>query len=71
MREWNEIRQKVLVDKVSIRQICRDYRISPDTVAGILENSDPSVYEKKEQPPLPRLGPFLGVIDQILEYDKT
>ena len=40
-------------------------------MAGILENSDPSIYEQKEQRPRPKLGPFLGVISQILEDDKT
>ncbi len=29
MEQWNEIRHKVLVEKVSKRQIRRDYRIGP------------------------------------------
>ena len=69
---WTEIRRKVLVEKVSVRQICRDYGLSHHTVAKMLENVEPPGYQQGQgERPRPKLGPFLGVIDQILEVDKT
>jgi transposase len=72
MQVWTEIRRKVLVEKVSVRQICRDYGLSHHTVAKMLENVEPPGYQQGQgERPRPKLGPFLGVIDQILEVDKT
>jgi transposase len=72
MQVWTEIRRKVLVEKVSVRQICRDYGLSHHTVAKMLENVEPPGYQQGQgERPRPKLGLFLGVIDQILEVDKT
>ena len=71
MNEWSEIRRKVLVDKVPQRQICRDYKISPHTLTKILENAEPPGYQRTIERPRPKLGPFLGVIDQILADDQS
>jgi hypothetical protein len=66
MQVWTEIRRKVLVEKVSVRQICRDYGLSHHTVAKMLENVEPPGYQQGQgERPRPKLGPFLGVIDQI------
>ena len=55
-----------------MRQICRDYGLSHHTVAKMLENVEPPGYQQGQgERPRPKLGPFLGVIDQILEVDKT
>lgn len=71
MQVWTEIRRKVMVEKVSVRQICRDYGLSHHTVAKMLENVEPPGYQQGEvERPRPKLGPFLGVIDQILEDDQ-
>ena len=70
MNEWTEIRRKVLVEKVSIRQICRDYDISHHTVQKMIELSEPPGYQHSVERPRPKLGPFLGVIDQILVDDR-
>ena len=60
-----------MVEKVSVRQICRDYGLSHHTVAKMLENVEPPGYQQGEvERPRPKLGPFLGVIDQILEGDQ-
>ena len=72
MQVWTEIRRKVLVEKVSVRQICRDYGLSHHTVTKMLENVEPPGYQQRTgERPRPKLGPFLGVIDQILEVDQT
>lgn len=40
MIEWTEIRRKVLVEKVLIRQIWHDYDVSHHTVKKMLEMSE-------------------------------
>ena len=72
MQVWTEIRRKVLVEKVSRRQICRDYGLSHQTLAKMLENVEPQGYQQRQgERPRPKLGPFLGVIDEILRLDET
>ena len=71
MEQWTEIRRKVLVDKVSKRQIRRDYRIGAAALEKVLANPEPLGYRTKERRYKPKLGPFLAVVDEILEDDKT
>jgi transposase len=72
MQVWTEIRRRVLVEKVPKRQICREYQISHHTLAKMLQNVEPTGYQQRPgERPRPKLGAFLGVIDQILEDDKT
>jgi hypothetical protein len=71
MQVWTEIRRKVLVEKVSRRQICRDYGLSHHTVAKILDQVEPPGYQRVGERPRPKLGPFLGVIEEILRLDET
>ena len=71
MNELTEILRKVLVDKVSQRQICRDFKITPTTLTKLLENSEPPGYQRTAERPRPKLGSILGVIDQILADDRS
>ncbi|MGO9909630.1 MAG: IS21 family transposase [Acidimicrobiales bacterium] len=71
MNEWTEIRRKVLVEGASKRSIRRDYNIGSEALEKILANSEPPGYRQQAARPKPRLGQFLGVIDEILEADKT
>ena len=71
MDMWTEIRRKVLVEGASKRSILRDYGIGHQVLAKILVNPEPPGYQVAEARPKPMLGPFLGVIDEILEADKT
>ena len=71
MNEWTEIRRKVLVEGASKRSIRRDYRIGSEALEKILANAEPPGYRRTALRPKPRLGQFLGVIDEILEADKT
>ncbi len=72
MQVWTEIRRKVLVEKVPKRQICRDYNISFHTLSKMLENVEPPGYQQRPgERPRPKLGPFLGVIEEILRLDET
>ncbi len=71
MDEWTEIRRKVLMEGVSKRSIRRDYRNGSEAPDKILAHSEPPGYRMAGPRPKPVLGPFLGVIDEILEADKT
>ncbi|MGC9963585.1 MAG: IS21 family transposase [Acidimicrobiales bacterium] len=71
MNEWTEIRRKVLVEGASKRSIRRDYNIGSEALEKILANSEPPGYRQQAARPKPKLGEFLGVIDEILEADKT
>ena len=71
MDEWTEIRRKVLVEGVSKRSIRRDYRIGSEALDKILAHPEPPGYQRAHPRPKPVLGPFLGVIDEILEADKA
>jgi len=71
MNEWTEIRRKVLVEGASKRSIRRDYGIGSEALKKILANAEPPGYRQTAVRPKPRLGQFLGVIEEILEADKT
>ncbi len=70
MEMWTEIRRKVLVEGASKRSILRDYGIGHQALDKILENPEPPGYQVAHPRPKPKLGPYLAVIDQILEADK-
>ena len=71
MQIWTEIRRKVLVEKVSRRQICRDYKISHHTLAKMLENVEPPGYQQQPgERSRPKLGAFIGTIEEILRLDQ-
>ena len=70
MDEWTEIRRKVLVERASKRSILRDYGIGHRTLAKILANAEPPGYQMAEVRSKPVLGPYLGVIDEILATDQ-
>jgi transposase len=69
MEMWNEIRRKVLVEGASKRSIRRDYRIGSEVLEKILVNPEPPGYRKTVARPRPKLGPFTGVIEEILATD--
>lgn len=71
MNEWTEIRRKVLVEGVTKRAIRRQYRIGWTTLEKILTNSEPPGYRGADRRGKPKLGPFLPVIEQILEADRS
>ena len=71
MEMWNEVRRKVLVEGASKRSIRRDYRIGSATLAKILANPEPPGYRMKAARPRPKVGEFVGVIEEILISDRT
>ena len=65
------VRRAVLVDGMSRRAAARLFGIDPKTVRKMLQYSEPPGYQRKQEPKRPKLDPFTGVIDQILEENQT
>jgi hypothetical protein len=56
---------------MSVRQAAREFGLSRKTIRKMLQFSLPPGYERKKPVLRPKLGPWLGIIDQILADDKT
>jgi Transposase and inactivated derivatives len=69
MELWSEIRRKVLVEGVSKRAICREYGVGWWTLEKMLAHPEPPGYRHRVLRGRPRLGAFVGVIDEILAGD--
>jgi len=69
MELWSEIRRKVLVEGVSKRAICRAYGVGWRTLEKMLAHPEPPGYRRGLPRGRPRLGAFVGVIDEILAGD--
>jgi hypothetical protein len=70
MELWSEIRRRVLVEGVSKRAVVRDYGIGWRTLAKILAHPEPPGFRLAVARPKPKLGAFMGVIDEILASDR-
>jgi transposase len=56
---------------MGVRQAAREFGLSRKTVRKMLAYSVPPGYQRKKPVKRPKLGPWLGVIDQILENDES
>jgi transposase len=56
---------------MSGREASRHFSIDRKTVSKILKHSVPPGYRRRGQPVRPRLDPFIALIDQILDEDKS
>ena len=65
------IRRAVLVEGRSQRSVAREFGVARVTVRKMLGYSIPPGYRRKEPAKRPKLGPWIGVIDAILEEDKS
>ena len=63
------VRRAVMVDGMSIREASRVFGLHRDTVRKMLVFSVPPGYLRQSPPKRPKLEPFTGVIDRILEDD--
>lgn len=59
------------VEGMSVRQAAREFGLSRKTIRKMLEFSVPPGYQRKKPVARPKLGPWLGIIDQILEDDEA
>ena len=63
------IRRAVMVEGMSVREVSRVFGLHRDTVRKMLAYSVPPGYRRKIPPRWPKLEPFTGVIERILEED--
>ena len=64
------VRRAVMVEGKSIREVSREFSLHRDTVRKMLAYSVPPGYRRKSPPRKPKLEPYTGVIDQILDDDQ-
>jgi transposase len=68
---YGRVRRAVLVEGRSQREVARAFGVSRESVRKMLRYSVPPGYQRQQAVKRPKLGPWVGVIDAILEDDKT
>ena len=68
---YGRVRRACHVEGMSKSEAARLFGIDRKTVAKILEHSVPPGYRRSKPPVRPKLDPFIPVIDQILEDDRS
>ena len=71
MELYARVRRAVQVEGLSERETARQFGIARETVRKIQRYSAPPGYQRKKPIRRPKLGPWLGVIDQILKEDES
>ena len=71
MEDYDQARQLYFKEGLSQRKIAERMRISRPTVRKMIALSAPPGYRRKQAPKRPVLGPFIPVIDAILNADKA
>ena len=71
MDTWTNIRRDVLVDGMSRREACKKYNLNFRTIQKILSHAEPPGYCQTATRDKPTIGPFIPIIHEILEADKT
>ena len=71
MDVYLRVRRAVMVEGMSLREASRVFGLHRDTVRKMVAYSVPPGYRRQNQPRKPKLEPFTGVIDRILEEDLS
>ena len=71
MELYARVRRAVYVEGKSERQVAREFGLARESVRKMLKYSVPPGYRRQQPPKRPKLDPWVGVIDQILEEDRT
>src|SRR4051794_30160798 len=67
---YGKVRYAVQMEGLSRREAARRFGIDPRTVAKMLSFSVPPGYRRRHPSKRPKLDPFVGIIDRILEEDQ-
>lgn len=65
-----KVRRSVLVEGVSEREAATRFGIARETVRKMMRYAVPPGYQRLKPVRRPKLGPYTGTIDQILENDR-
>ena len=65
------VRKACLVEGMSVREASRVFDLHRDTVRKMLSNAVPPGYRRQRPPRRPKLEPYTGVIDRLLEDDLS
>ncbi len=68
---YGRVRRVVYVEGMSIREAARVFGLHRDTVRKMLRYSVPPGYQRQRPPQRPKLDPYKGIIDQIMEGDEA
>jgi transposase len=71
MYTWTEIRRLIHTQQKSKRAVCKEYSIHWKTLEKILAHEEPPGYRQQKRRVRPKLDPFIPIIHEILEQDKT
>ena len=71
MEVYARVRRAVQVYGMSERRAAREFGLSRKTIRKMLAYAAPPGYRRKQPVARPKLGPWLGVVDQILEDDES
>jgi transposase len=66
--QWADVRRRVLVDRRSIRSVCRALGISRKTVRKMVRQEQPGKFKRVER--ATRIGAHRGLIDEMLREDE-
>ena len=67
---YARVRRASMVEEISIREAARKFELHRDTVRKMLKYSIPPGYGRSKPVRRPKLEPYTGVIDRILEDDR-
>src|ERR1035438_6597255 len=67
---YGRVRRAVRVEGRSQRAVAKEFGLSRETVRKMLQYAVPPGYQWQQPIKRPKLGPWLGVIDAILNDDK-
>ena len=67
---YARVRRACFVDRMSKREAARVFGVDRKTVDKMLAHSVPPGYRRCRPPGRPKLDPFTGIIDRILEEDR-
>jgi transposase len=70
MELWSEIRRRVRTGEISMRQACSEYHLNFRTIRKIVRQPEPASFHAPSPRPKPVLGPFLAIVQQIIDEDR-
>jgi hypothetical protein len=67
---YAQVRRSVFVEGLSEREAARRFGLARETVRKMLRYATPPGYRRRQPVRRPKLGPFTGIIDQLLNDDR-